>query len=62
MAEYMFFRLNRRVLVSDYERLEFETDEHAVRYAATRLEGCDTVEVWCGTRLVAEVRPPGDPA
>ena len=57
MTEYLILRLNRRVLVSDAERRDFITDQQARRYAATLLEGCDVVEVWCGNRLVAEVRP-----
>lgn len=54
--EYLFIRLNQRRVVGDPLRLSLLNDEAAKAEAQDMFIECDSVEVWEGTRLVAELK------
>jgi hypothetical protein len=59
MPEYMAFRLRKRRLIGDVERIVSDTDRAAIALAQKLTSGCEVVELWLDTRLVAELKPKG---
>ena len=57
MPEYMAFRLTKRRLIGDIERIMAGTDRSAIAQAQKLTPGCEVVELWLDTRLVAELKP-----
>ena len=57
MHEYMAFRLTKRRLIGDIERIMAGSDRSAMAQAQKLTPGCEVVELWLDTRLVAEMKP-----
>jgi hypothetical protein len=57
MHEYMAFRLTKRRLIGDIERIMASSDSSAMAQAQKLTPGCEVVELWLDTRLVAELKP-----
>jgi hypothetical protein len=57
MHEYMAFRLTKRRLIGDIERILAGSDRSAMAQAQKLTPGCEVVELWLDTRLVAEMKP-----
>ena len=53
MHEYMAFRLTKRRLIGDIERIMASSDSSAMAQAQKLTPGCEVVELWLDTRLVA---------
>ncbi len=58
MPGYRIYSFDRRSVIADMLEVAFDTDHEAMIEAYALCRECPSVEVWCGTRLVARVPNP----